>query len=445
MKDLHGKNALAHAILNGHLTTAKNLIKQGADLNQSLLYASQRGYNEMVLFLLAENAEIDHLSSQKETPLALALQGKHFDTVSILLEHGADPTIKNSQGQTPLMIAVMTGELKLVKLLIHHPTYIRQNAEMNTTDFIGNTPLMISAVHGYLDIVKQLLKLGARVDNRNRWKESALILAASRGFREIVELLIEYGADFRSEDVNEKTALMRAAQNGQLFVVELLLSMGANLHLNAFDMSGEGGTPLIQTARNGHDEVLISLLRSDAEIDDVELMFNHSALMVAALNGHKKTVAILLNSGADPNLKDSSGRSALLLAATNNHLSVIIQLLDAGQKGNQKDSKGNGIWHLLAMSDIENEDSKAEYNIPGQIETVAPRKLYELISRQVPLDTLNNDGDTALIIAVKHGKVRIIKNLLELGASTNILTTAGESALTLAKASGNDELVKLLR
>ena len=125
--------------------------------------------------------------------------------------------------------------------------------------------------------------------------------------------------------------------------------------------------------------------------------------------------------------------------------SLVIQLLDAGQKGNQKDSKGNGIWHLLAMSDIENEDSKAEYNIPGQIETVAPRKLYELISRQVPLDTLNNDGDTALIIAVKHGKVRIIKNLLELGASTNILTTAGESALTLAKASGNDELVNLLR
>ena len=97
------------------------------------------------------------------------------------------------------------------------------------------------------------------------------------------------------------------------------------------------------------------------------------------------------------------------------------------------------------MSDIENEVSEALYNISGKKENVAPRKLYELISRRVPLDTLNNNGETALIIAVRLGKVKIIKNLLELGASTNILTTAGESALTLAKASGNDELVKLLR
>jgi ankyrin repeat protein len=49
------------------------------------------------------------------------------------------------------------------------------------------------------------------------------------------------------------------------------------------------------------------------------------------------------------------------------------------------------------------------------------------------------------MIAVKRGKVRIIKNLLELGASRNILTPDGKSALTFAEASGKDEFVKLLR
>jgi ankyrin repeat protein len=398
----------------------------------------------MVVFLLEENAEIDKLSAQDETPLSLAIQGKHWETARILLEHGADPALKNSQGQTPLMSAVMTGEEKLVNLMLHHPTYGRQNSELNTTDFIGNTPLMISAAHGFLEIVKLLLELGAKVENRNRWQESALILAASKGFREIVNLLIQYGADFHAEDVNEKTALLRAAQNGHLFVVELLLSQGANLHVNAFDMSGEGGTPLIQAARYGHSEVLLALMRAGAVIDEVELMFHHSALMVAALNGHEKTVDILLNAGADPMLKDSSGRSALLLAASNNHLSLVIQLLDAGQKWDQKDTHGNGIWHLMAMSDVEIEDSETSYG-SGQKEEGASMIMHELISRGVLLDSLNSAGETALMIGVKRGKVRTIKSLLELGASPDIQTPDGESALTLAKTSGNDELVKLLR
>ena len=185
LKDLHGKTALAHAILQGHFSTAKTLIKHGADLNQNLLYASQRGYSEMVVFLLEENAEIDQFTAQNETPLALASQGKHWETARILLEHGADPALKNSQGQTPLMLAVMTGEVNLVNIMLRHPTYGGQASELNTTDFIGNTPLMISAVHGYLELVKLLLELGAKVENRNRWKESALILAASKGFLEI--------------------------------------------------------------------------------------------------------------------------------------------------------------------------------------------------------------------------------------------------------------------
>ena len=51
--------------------------------------------------------------------------------------------------------------------------------------------------------------------------------------------------------------------------------------------------------------------------------------MVAALNGHEKTVELLLKAGANPLLKDTSGRSSLLLAATNNHLSVLIKLLNS--------------------------------------------------------------------------------------------------------------------
>ena len=71
--------------------------------------------------------------------------------------------------------------------------------------------------------------------------------------------------------------------------------------------------------------------------------------------------------------------------------------------------------------------------------------MHELNSRGVLLDSLNSAGETALMISVKRGNVRTIKSLLELGASPDIQTPDGESALTLAETSGNDELVKLLR
>jgi len=71
--------------------------------------------------------------------------------------------------------------------------------------------------------------------------------------------------------------------------------------------------------------------------------------------------------------------------------------------------------------------------------------MHELVTRGVLLDTLNSAGETALMIAVKRGKVKTLKILLELGASPDVQTPDGESALTLAEASGKDELVKLLR
>jgi len=63
---------------------------------------------------------------------------------------------------------------------------------------------------------------------------------------------------------------------------------------------------LIQAARNGHNDVLQTLLKAGAIVDETELIFHHSALMVAALNGHKKTVDLLLTAEANPALTDTS-------------------------------------------------------------------------------------------------------------------------------------------
>ena len=190
--------------------------------------------------------------------------------------------------------------------------------------------------------------------------------------------------------------------------------------------------------------MLQALLDAGAIIDDTEMMFHHSALMVAALNGHEKTVDILLKAGANTLLKDTSGRSALLLAASNQHLSVLTKLLDSGEQPDQIDFNGNNIWHLIAMSDFANDNSKKNFESEQKKD---PELIItkNLIPRGIILDSLNKDGESALMIAVKKGNLAIIKKLLELGASSKILSPDGESALTLAETSGNVEVLNLLK
>ena len=63
--------------------------------------------------------------------------------------------------------------------------------------------------------------------------------------------------------------------------------------------------------------------------------------------------------------------------------------------------------------------------------------MKELISQGVSLDSINGDGETALMIAVKRENLKLVKILLRLGASTDITKPGGENAFSLAEVSGN--------
>ena len=63
----------------------------------------------------------------------------------------------------------------------------------------------------------------------------------------------------------------------------------------------------------------------------------------------------------------------------------------------------------MAMSDVENENNDSSYS-SGQKEESASKIMHELISRGVLLDTFNSAGETALMIAAKHGKMKLVKN-----------------------------------
>jgi ankyrin repeat protein len=104
-----------------------------------------------------------------------------------LLRNGANVNARiDGWGRTPLMLAAQNGHTQSVKLLISRGAYI--NAKL-----WGTTALMDAAEAGHIEVVRVLLSSGADVNAKSRDGKTALLRAVSKGQSEIVQLLQRAG------------------------------------------------------------------------------------------------------------------------------------------------------------------------------------------------------------------------------------------------------------
>jgi ankyrin repeat protein len=183
--------------------------------------------------------------------------------------------------------------------------------------------------------------------------------------------------------INEKLAF--AANQGDLTQVQSLLSQGADVNAKG----AMGWTPLYMAM--GHADVVKLLLEhgADANVKD----FNGTPNIVSAATlGHADVVQLLLAHGAEINAQDKMGLTALMMA-TMGHADVVQILLEHGADVNVKDT---------------------------------------------------GSGSTALISAASTGHTDIVKVLLDHGADVNAKNNAGFTALTLATMAGQEDVAKVL-
>ncbi len=127
-----------------------------------------------------------------------------------------------------------------------------------------------------------------------------------------------------------------AASEGLLDVVVESLDKGMDPNTTEDD---HGFTALIAAASNGHSD-LVSLLLDVGADPDVKTDLGYTALMFAALDGYVETVKLLLGAEAKVNVKNDEGATALILAALNGHYEVVESLLRKGARVNLKTKNG---------------------------------------------------------------------------------------------------------
>ena len=355
VRNEYGATALMEAAKHGHLDAVSLLLDSGADVNArnrsgatALIRAASWGHAEVAVCLLDRGAHVEATDKKGTTALLKASTWGQHDVVQALLERGADVNGKNYRGTGTVMRAAKHGHGDVLKSLIDH------GAEINAKKLSGSTALMSASARGHTAIVQALIEAGAQVDIREKDGGTALTRAALRGHPDIVSILLDAGADPRVSGKGGKTPLCLAAMSGHTEVVRRLLDWQIkhpeeeSMELQADEF---GDSPLILASRTGRTNVVRLLLGcSEGHLASDHLSMRNkdgdTALIEAARQGHFEIVQVLLEQGANPNLKNGRGRTALMVAAAQGNPHLVGVLLDHGSEAEATDAEGETALSL---------------------------------------------------------------------------------------------------
>jgi ankyrin repeat protein len=377
---------------------------------------------------------------------------KYLAMLELLLWNDADPNVQDIEGRTSLIIACIFKLRQVVPVLLQYGTSV------NTRDYLGKTALMYSCEKQEDGIVKQLLDYHSNINLQDKNGLTALMLACKYDNEEIIRLLLENRARVNRQDKNGDTALTFASRYGCTKAVYHLMRYCANGNIK----NKRGETALIIACRHVNVNIIHILVNQPIDID-LQDRNGNTALIYICQKKYEYTEIVrefLLKHNVNINIKNKAGNSALHIAVFNNHLEIVKLLLLNHADINIKNSEGNTV--LMMASSSANREKMVQLLLNFSNYYVSPRNIikvlqlrkkrklkYEkleellLLNTYVDVNAVNNEGDSALIIAARNGNPRIVRDLLRYHADCNLQNARLETAIIKAIKSMNKCISKI--
>lgn len=234
---------------------------------------------------------------------------------------------------------------------------------------------------------------------------SALRFAVRAGSVALVKCLLWTGADGNARGYRETTALHLACESehkSKRRVVDALLRAGADI--NAKSWWAE--TPLHKACRSMNSSVVITLLRHGAKIGSANEYGSTALHLIAAMPLDHATIPIVQALIANTASDGSGNRSSRHLVDHPEGDEIVSAV-------NARDRSNNTALHLASARDNEN-------------------LVCLLLRLGAKVGVKNNDGMTALQMAVKESAIDVIKALVVNGEDLNDKDVDGNTLLHLA-------------
>ena len=381
------------------------LLDHGADVGAEddghstpLHVISQYGNIKAAGLLLEHGARVDALNSDHSTPLHFASHGGHAQVARLLLQHGAEVDPRDGNHSTPLHLA-SRGSLspaEVVRLLLEH------GAEVDARDGNHSTPLHFASERAKAEVARLLLEHGADVHAQNNNKSTPLHFISQYGDDGAARVLIEHGAVVDARDNKDSTPLHVASQCGNVEVARLLLKHGANVHVR----NKEDQTPRHLLLANWSDESMeddIDTIRffldCGADVDAIDDEDHSTLLHVASYHGCVKVAQLLLEHGANTNVRNGQRQTPLHRA--------LVRI---------KDEFGDRFFNGIRL----------------------------LLEHGADVDALDDENSTPLHVASQRGSVKATRLLLEHGANVDLQNNEGHTPCQVASAKGHEKIARLL-
>lgn len=186
-----------------------------------------------------------------------------------------------------------------------------------------------AAWHGDLQKLKALVASGANLNARDPRGRTPLHVATFARQRDAIKLLAKAGADLDLLEDDRYDAVTIASVADDAATLSVLLSLGAKAGQTT---SRYDGTALIAAAHLGHDEVVRRLIVAGAPLDHVNNL-HWTAVIESIVLGdggprHQRTLAALVDAGANLKLTDRQGNTPLQLAKARGY-TAMVKLLEA--------------------------------------------------------------------------------------------------------------------
>lgn len=374
--------------------------------------------------------------------LLWAARTGHEALIRLLLGLGVEPNERSlvSAGATPLCEAVAYGQAGAVELLLEN------FADPNVRDLEGRT-----AIH-YAFYPPKI----AQPEPEKRYATKDMVAIDTMDI--IISLLVDADGDVNIQDWGGRTALHFAIMAKSEEKVRLLLDSGANPDI--VDQDGNTALRILLFQSFPNDPFLKPVAEllavNSLDIDSVDSA-GRTALQQAVEFDLPTAVAVLLENGANPNLKDHRGNSALQLVyrsvsrpvpmyqlllnaggdietleycggtttlrkAVEDKIPDLVEfLLNSGANARHRDIQDHDVLHLALTHCEDKKDEDKDYW----------RIIDLLIEKLSDFDTGGMDdlGNTALHRAAKLGFRSTVELLLEKGANTEMRNKNGGTAL----------------
>lgn len=292
------------------------------------------------------------------TPLLAAVRARDIARVRRLLDAGARPDVREaSTGLTALMIAAGQGDADTVAALV------AAGADVLTADTgAGATALHKACQGGSVEVVRILVEAGAFVDSvAPTTGHTPLMDALWFKFPDIARYLLDRGAGLALSTHYGFSLQEHFAYELEVNTIgkdRLLLAEQYLKERLAQDSARAEGHRLMAAVVAGDEDKVRALLHEGVDVDErypVTNSFNdaHTALLVAARDGHTTIARLLLEAGADVNATEPTFGAVPLHKAVYNGHTELTSLI-ASWPGVDVDFQGatNGytplhdaIWH----------------------------------------------------------------------------------------------------